>query len=165
MNLARITRRSLVVTGVSIGLVVGTVAIRTAADWTAASSTKAQPPAGMNELAARISMEQTRSAAIRAQIERLARGSDQLAEIIAMANRMAETDEMSADALRAELLDAKTRLAELEPAPAPAPARTPARRTTTTTTTLTSAAAPTAQPERDDDDHHDSEPDGEHHDD
>ena len=32
MNLARITRRSLVVTGVSIGLVVGTVAIRTAAD-------------------------------------------------------------------------------------------------------------------------------------
>ena len=90
------------------------------------------PAAGRDdELASRISVEQTRSAAIRAQIERLAQGSDQLAGIIAMANRMADSDEVSADALRAELADARTRLTQMRPAPEPTPAPTPARRTTT----------------------------------
>lgn len=169
MKLSQVTRRSLVTAGVTIGLLGGGVAIRTAADAATAVSSTAVSPLSIDDLAARIGVEQTRSAALRAQIERLSQGSDQLATAIAMANRMAGDDELSADTLRAELLDAKAHLAAIEPPAAAAGPSTAARRTSATTRT-TASPAPTGEDEEDDhdderdDDERDDGHDDDHHD-
>jgi hypothetical protein len=162
MKLSQVTRRSLVTAGVAIGLLGGGVAIRTAADAASAVSSTAVSPLSIDVLAARIGAEQTRSAALRAQIEQLSRDSDQLAAALAMANRMAGDDELSADTLRAELLDAKAHLAAIEPPAAAAGPSTAARRTSTTTRT-TASLAPAGEDE--DDEHDDDEHDDDEHDD
>lgn len=164
MHLDLIVRRAVVTTGAALSLVAGGLAVRTAAEWAVAASTKVDPSPGIIELQARIEAADVKAAAIRAQIERLAGGSDRLAGMIHLANDLAVNDGAAADALTADLDQAKAALAAAESVPeptvAPAPVRATAPTTTTarTTTTTTTAAATTTTTRSDD--HHDDHRDG-----
>lgn len=123
-----ILRRAVVATGATLSLAAGALAIRTAADWAVAASTKVEPPPGIVELQARIEAADAKAAAIRDQIDRLATGSDRLAAMIDTANALALTDGEAANALRAELDQAKQALAAATPAPTPDPTPAPTPR-------------------------------------
>jgi hypothetical protein len=147
MHLNIIVRRAVISTGAALSLVTGGLAIRAATEWALASATKVEPPAGIVELQARIESAEARAASIRTQIDRLAGGSDSLAQMIQMANAMAVTDQVATDALHVELTQARDALAaQPTPEPDPTPTPAPVRTTTRSTTTTVSKAAPTPTP-------------------
>ena len=155
MHLNLIVRRAVITTGATLSLVAGGLAIGTAAEWALASATKVEPPAGIFELQARIEAAETKAASIRTQIDRLAGGSDSLAQMIQMANAMAVSDQAATESLRLELTQAKDALAaqptpEPDPTPTPAPVRTAPKAPTSTASRP--VATPTPRHHDDDDD-------------
>jgi hypothetical protein len=158
VHLELILRRAVVTTGAALSVVAGGLAIRTAADWAVAATTKVEPPAGIIELQARIEAADAKAAAIRSQIDRLATGSERMADMIDLANALAVTDGDAADSLRTELDQTKAALANAEPAPSPTPTPVPVPvRTTTRTATTSTTTTTTTTTTRHDDDGHDDD--------
>jgi hypothetical protein len=163
VDLRRIVRRSLVAAGVTASLIVGASAIRTAADWTAEAGVKQDAPAGIVELQARISAEQTRSEALRSRIDQLAASSRRLAELIDRAEGETSLDEVAAGLLESDLSMTQAALTALTEQAAKATPR-PATRTTRTASTTRSTTTATTTVRRSTDDDDDDEHEREHDD-
>ena len=71
-------RRGLVLVGVVGSLLIGAASIQAAARWTAASAPLAVSPATAESLATRLADEETRSAALQAQLDELRSGMSDL---------------------------------------------------------------------------------------
>jgi septal ring factor EnvC (AmiA/AmiB activator) len=125
-------RRTLTALGVALSLVLGLVTIRAAGAWTAASAPLAVTPATAAEVRATLEQERARSASLQEQLDRLTTSTTELEAALAAAEARITQDGTDADALRASLVAARDRLAQLEasllaaraPAPAPAAAST-----------------------------------------
>lgn len=131
-------RRPLVVLGVLLSLLAGMLTIRAAAAWTAASSPLVVRPPSVESLQAALAGEESRSAALQAQLDELTAGSADLAAALEAARDRIASDTAQATELQASLKAATAKLATLEKsirqartvaapaaprAPAPAPAR------------------------------------------
>lgn len=128
-------RRPLVILGVLLSLLAGMLTIRAAAAWTAASSPLVARPPSVESLQAALAGEESRSAALQAQLDELTAGSADLAAALEAARNRIASDTAQATELQASLKAATAKLATLEKsirqartvsaprAPAPAPAR------------------------------------------
>ncbi|HEX8024749.1 MAG TPA: hypothetical protein VF484_00955 [Candidatus Limnocylindrales bacterium] len=109
-------RRTVVLLGVALSLVLAAATIRIAADWAASSAPLAVPPASLTSIESALAGERARSAALQAQLDSLRASSDQLSNALAAANDRLVTDQTTADGLRSDLAAAQQKLATLEAA-------------------------------------------------
>ncbi len=109
-------RRAAVVAGVALSIVVGALTTQSAAEWTAATAPLNAPPVSADQVAAQLSAEQTRAAALDQQVADLTAQSQQLAVALQTAQGQMATDGKTAAALRAKLKAAQTRLATVQKA-------------------------------------------------
>lgn len=136
---SRVTvRRTTVVIGVLLSLILAMVTVRVAADWTASSAPLAVPPASLTSIEAALAGERARSAALQSQLDGLRASSDQLSSALAAANDRLALDQTTADGLRTDLATAQQKLATLEAALKAAAAKARTGGTTTIRTTTTS---------------------------
>jgi septal ring factor EnvC (AmiA/AmiB activator) len=142
MNVPHQLRRPFVVLGVVLSLLLGVATIRAAASWTAASSPLAAKPPSVEALQTTLAEEQSRSAALRAQLEDLTAGSTELTAALDAARSRIAADADQARALQARLKAAKARLASLEASVRRATAATAG---IGMTPTVAAAAAPSVQ--------------------
>ncbi len=109
-------RRAAVVAGVALSIVVGALTTQSAAEWTAATAPLNAPPVSADQVAAQLSAEQARAAALDQQVADLTAQSQQLAAALQTAQGQMATDGKTAAALRAKLKAAQTRLAAVQKA-------------------------------------------------
>ncbi|MDO8485880.1 MAG: hypothetical protein Q7S35_13140 [Candidatus Limnocylindrales bacterium] len=114
MNAPVRLRRPLVVLGVLLSLLAGVATIRAAAVWTAAGSPLVAKPPSVESLQAALATEQSRSAALLAQLGELTAGSTELTAALDVARNRIATDAAQADELQASLKTAKGKLAVLD---------------------------------------------------
>lgn len=145
MTLQLLIRRSLVVAGVVVSLVVGAASIQAAAAWTAASAPLNDPPASLASIQTSLEQERARSLALEEQLRTLEGASADLAAALDTATGQVEIDKATAEGLRNSLAAAKAKLARLEAALAKAAAARPAAAAAVTT-----VAGPTPEPHDDD---------------
>jgi hypothetical protein len=151
-----LTRRSATILGVVASLLLGLVAMRAAAAWTAEAAPLADRPPSVESLQAALRQETARSAALREQLNELTGGSRSLSEALSVAQAQIDADAGEAAALRADLATARDRLAALEASIAAAGA---------TRTVTVVGGAPATTSVRSSGDEHEDEDDEEHEDD
>ena len=130
-------RRTAVVLGVALSLLLAVVTVRVAASWAASSAPLAEPPASLSSIEAALAGERARSAALQAQLDSLRASSEQLSSALGAANDRLTLDQSTADGLRTSLAAAQQKLATLEAALKAAAAHRSSGGSTTTTTTRT----------------------------
>lgn len=150
MTLALLTRRSLVIIGVVAALVLGATSIRLAAAWTADAAPLEVAPATLSSLQSALHQEQTRSAALEEQLKSIEGAASDLSAALTTAQGQVVTDTQTADALKADLAAARTKLAALEAQLARAAAAAAAAARTVTTTSGTTGG-PAQEPHDDGD--------------
>lgn len=107
-------RRPLVVLGVLITLLAGVATVQAAAAWTAASSPLVSKPPSVESLRAALATEQSRSGALKVQLDELTAGSADLEAALGAARDRIAADATQAKDLQDSLAAAKTKLAALE---------------------------------------------------
>jgi hypothetical protein len=116
-------RRSAVAGAVVASLLLGLVSIRVAAHLAEAAGPPSAPPISMSELTARLSDEESRAAALQAQLQDLVSVTDQLRAALAGTAGQVSLDGLTADQLRARLRTAEDTLAKVTALLAAAQAR------------------------------------------
>ncbi len=116
MTMTLSLRRGLVTVGVAAALLLAAVAVRTAADWTAASAPLTVAPASLSSIRAALQGEQDRSAALQAQLTSLEAASGDLGPALVAAKVKIATEATTAATLQADLVTAKAKLAALQAA-------------------------------------------------
>ena len=120
MTESLLIRRLATVIGVVLVVVLALGAIRAAAAWTASAAPLPVAPVSAAELRARLTDEQTRSAALLDQLAALDTRSRDLATALEQAGARIEADAGHAKDLASQLQSAKAKLAKLEAAVAKA---------------------------------------------
>jgi hypothetical protein len=156
MTISRVTRRSLVLGGLAVGLLAGGVALAAASELGSPPATAS--PAAAAALQSRIALERTRTALLRNQLEDLGSSAEGLARAIEAAQAAADGDHAAAEALQTGLANARARLAEIAASQSQG---TPPRRTIVS---RVADAAPTAGPVRQEDKADEDDHEGEHED-
>lgn len=111
MNL--VIRRGLVTGGVLGSLVLGLFTIHAAAAWTASSAPLPPPPMSAEQLQARLSDEQARSAALTLELDQLRAQTSQVGAALKAAQGRITTDDATATKLRAQLAAAQAKIASI----------------------------------------------------
>ncbi|HEX8941465.1 MAG TPA: hypothetical protein VF763_15065 [Candidatus Limnocylindrales bacterium] len=104
-------RRTTVIGGVVLSLVVGAATIRAAAAWTASSAPLPAPAVSSETLRAQLDVERARSAALQQQLDDLTSRGTQLGAALDAAKAHLATDAATADQLRGQLAAAQARIA------------------------------------------------------
>lgn len=139
--LPTILRRSAVIAGVTMSLVLGALTVRAAGEWTAANAPLSTTPVSAETLQAQLASEQDRSATLEDQLKTLTSQTGELSSALQTAKDRIASDTSHATDLQKQLDAAKARLAQLEKLVAQAQAAlraraaAPAPATTTTVTT------------------------------
>ena len=110
MSLSRRIRRTLVVSGVMASLLVGLFSIRVAAEMTAAAQPPPAPPVSMDSLKTALAAEQTRGAALQAELDDLLTVTDQLTAALSSTEGEVKVDGLTAKELKARLKAAEAKL-------------------------------------------------------
>jgi septal ring factor EnvC (AmiA/AmiB activator) len=140
MTRSQSARRLATIVGVIAALVLGFGSIRAAAAWTAAAAPLRVTPDSVTTLQSQLADEQSRSAALRQQLDALASQSTDLATALDAARSRIGADASHAKDLAAQLRTAKQRLAKLQATIAAANQASQAR--AATVTVVQSPAAP-----------------------
>lgn len=106
-------RRAAVIAAVTLSLALGALAVRAAADWTAASAPLTVKPESAASLTQKLADEQARSAALEQQLASLTGQTDSLTTALTSAGDRIASDAQTAKALRAKLAAAQKKLAAL----------------------------------------------------
>lgn len=114
MKIPLLFRRSLVIAGVLLSLLVGVATIQAAAAWTAATSPLADKPPSIESLRASLETAKERSTVLQSQLDDLSAGSTELTAALEAARVRIASDATQANELRSSLKAAKTKLAALE---------------------------------------------------
>jgi len=107
-------RRAAIIAAVTLSLALGTLAVRAAAEWTAATAPLDLPPVSAKNLAQQLADEQSRSASLEAQLSALMNQSTDLTGALQAAKDRAALDAKTAASLQAQLAATKKKLAALE---------------------------------------------------
>lgn len=107
-------RRSLVVMGVVLAVVVGVASIQVAAALTAAAAPPPAPPVSIESLRQALAAEQTRGLALQAQLDELNGLTSSLSDALAGTTGQVSTEGKSATKLAGQLKAAQGKLAELK---------------------------------------------------
>ncbi len=142
---ANTPRRSLVAIVAVLSLLGAVAVVRGATAWTAANATLSAKPVDAQTLAGQLRAEQSRSDALRAQLDQVSTQAAQLTDALKAAQDKASTDADTAAQLAAKLKAAEQKLASLQ-TQATGPA------TITRVVTQTAAPAATASPAGEGDD-------------
>lgn len=142
MTRSQSVRRLATVVGVIAALVLGFGSIRAAAAWTAASAPLSVTPDSVATLQAQLAEEQSRSAALRQQLDALAAQSTDLAAALDAARTRIGADTGHAKDLAAQLKTAKQRLAKLQATIAAANRASQARAATATAAPVATTSPP-----------------------
>jgi len=106
-------RRTLVIAGVVISLLLGVVSIRLAAHLAAASAPPPAPPISIADLQSQLTAEQTRAADLQRQLEEMTDLSGTLTSALDDTAEQVNADGLTADQLRERLETAEARLAKV----------------------------------------------------
>lgn len=107
-------RRTLTIAVAVVALILGFVAIRAAAAWTVSAAPLAASPTSAQATEVQLAAEQSRSAALQAQLVQLARQTEEMTASLDVAQGRIEADALHADQLATDLAAARQRLAKLE---------------------------------------------------
>ena len=110
MTAHRRVRRTLVVSGVLASLLLGVASIRVAADMTAAAAPPPAPPVSLDSLKTALAAEQTRGAALQAELDDLLTVTDQLTAALSSTEGEVKVDGLTAKELKARLKAAEAKL-------------------------------------------------------
>jgi hypothetical protein len=133
MRTRLLVRRAAVIAAATLSLAIGGLAVRAAADWTAATAPLDLPPVSAKDLTQQLADEQARSASLEAQLAGLMGQSTDLNAALQAARDRATLDAKTAASLQAQLAATKKKLAALERA---------ARQARTASAPLTHQATP-----------------------
>jgi len=106
-------RRTLVIGGVVLSLLVGVASIRLAAQLTAAAAPPPAPPVSIAELQAQLGAEQARAAALQRELDELTGLSGTLTSALNSTEDQVTADGLTAQELRERLAAAEARLAKV----------------------------------------------------
>ena len=115
-------RRSLIIAAAGSSVVMGGVAVQTAAAWVQSTIPANGPTLTAADLQDQLTAEETRSAALQAQVDALLAQAGQFHDALGQASNQIAGDVQQAAALRAELAAEQKRLAALKAAAAKAAA-------------------------------------------
>lgn len=107
-------RRTLTVIVAMAAVLLGLAAIQAAAQWTATAAPLAVTPVSPKTIESKLADEQSRSADLQAQLQDVARNTEQLTTALAAAQARIDADAAHAAGLEKDLRAAKKKLAALE---------------------------------------------------
>lgn len=157
-------RRSTTLLAIVLAVILGFLAIRAAAAWTAGTAPLEVSPGSITTLQAQVETERARSALLTSELSRLSTQSSELSAALEAARQQIATDSGHAAELSKDLSAAKKKLRSLEKAISEARAALARQPAVTVTTVRTTESSPANSGDEDHEDEDHEEEDEEHDD-